>query len=227
MIGGKSQKPKIKSRKDSSRASGFWLFTFDFWFRPRRGLTLMEMLVVLGVFSLTVMLTSSIFLLSNQAQRRVLASTAAQTDLRFALEAIVREVRTGKVDFETYEAAGGGVPVPTRRLILRNAAGQKLEFFLETSATVCPSGSSQCLAVSIDGGAAQSLTSASISVDDAQFYVTPSVDPFAFDAAAGDYKADLQPLVTMMIRVRTVATKPEDVVRYTAQTSVASRTYAR
>jgi type II secretory pathway pseudopilin PulG len=185
------------------------------------------MLVVLGVFSMTVMLTSSIFLLSNQAQRRVLAASAAQADLRFALEAIVREVRTGRVDFATYEAAGGGVSVPTRRLILRNAADQRLEFFLETSPTVCPPGVPQCLAVSLDGGTAQSLTSLNVAVDDAQFFISPAVDPFAFDSAAGDYKADAQPLVTVMIRTRTIAVKPSEVVRYTAQTSVTSRTYAR
>ena len=187
----------------------------------------MEVLVVLGVFSMTVMLTSSIFLLSNKAQRRVLGASAAQGDIRFALEAIVREVRSGKVDYAFYEAAQGGVSVPARRLVLRNASDQREEFFLETSPTICPTGVAQCLAVTVNGSAAQSLTSINLNVDDAQFYVSPAVDPFVPDAATGAYKADAQPVVTMMIRGRTVTTRPDDSVTYTAQTTAASRIYAR
>jgi prepilin-type N-terminal cleavage/methylation domain-containing protein len=192
----------------------------------KRGVTLMELLVVMGVFSLTVTITSAVFLQSNAAQRRVLALTAAQADIRFALEAMVREVRSGRIDYETY-AASGGVPVPAGTLILRGASGSKLEFLSETSPTVCPVGTSRCLAVRIDDGAAQSLTSAGVNLEKLTFFITPQADPFAYEESSGLYYADSQPTVTVALKAKTISAKPEDIVTLTAQTTVAARTYAR
>lgn len=185
----------------------------------------MELLVVMGIFSLTVALTSSIFLLSNQAQRRVLAITAAQADLRFALEAVVREVRAGTIDYETYEAAGG-VPVPADSLILLSASGSRLEFYAETSPAVCPAGVAKCLAVRVDG-VPQAITSNGILLEDLTFFITPQADPFTIDEASGLYKSDEQPLVTLALKVKTQGRKPEDVVTLNAQTTIAARSYVR
>ncbi|HJV32807.1 MAG TPA: prepilin-type N-terminal cleavage/methylation domain-containing protein [Patescibacteria group bacterium] len=193
--------------------------------RVPRGLTLMELLVVMGIFSLTVALTSSIFLLSNQAQRRVLAITAAQADLRFALEAVVREVRAGTIDYATYEAAGG-VPVPADSLILLSASGSRLEFYAETSPAVCPAGTAKCLAVRVDG-VPQAITSTGILLEDLTFFITPQADPFTIDEASGLYKSDEQPLVTLALKVKTQGRKPEDVVTLNAQTTIAARSYVR
>ncbi len=185
----------------------------------------MELLVVLGIFSLTVALTSSIFLISNQAQRRVLAVTAAQADLRFALEAVVREVRAGSIDFATYEAAGG-IPVPADSLILLSASGSRLEFYAESSPSVCPSGVATCLAVKVDG-VAQSVTSSGVLLEDVTFFISPQADPFAIDEDSGLYKSDAQPLVTVALKVRTQGRRPEDIVTFQAQTTIAARTYVR
>jgi prepilin-type N-terminal cleavage/methylation domain-containing protein len=193
--------------------------------RIPRGLTLMELLVVMGIFSLTVGITSSIFLLSNQAQRRVLAITAAQADLRFALEAVVREVRAGFIDYETYESSGG-VQVPADSLIIRAASGSRLEFYADDSPSVCPTGVAQCLAVKVDG-VAQSVTSSGILLEDLTFFISPQTDPFSIDEDSGLYKADAQPLVTVAMKVRTQGRRPEDIVTLHAQTTIASRSYVR
>lgn len=194
--------------------------------RARPGVTLMELLVVLGVFSVTVMLTSSIFLQANAVQRRVLLLSAAQADLRFALEAVVREVRMSGVDYAVYLAAGGGVEIPSDRLIVRNPFGQRETFFLSRDPSVCPAGSPSCLAVSVDDGPAESMTSAAVAVDRLHFFISPSVDPFSVDAS-GSYPADRQPTVTMVIEARTLGAKPQDVVTLNAQTTVTARTYVR
>jgi prepilin-type N-terminal cleavage/methylation domain-containing protein len=193
----------------------------------KRGITLMELLVVMGIFSIVVTLSSSIFLQSNRAQRRVLTATAAQADLRFVLEAIVREVRSGSIDYARY-ASSGGVSVPTERLILKNANGQREEFFLDRTVGVCPTGVTQCVAMSLDGSAAQSLTSLGVNVDRLTFYVTPQLDPFTPDPATGLFSSNKQPTVTIAIRVTTVGGQArQDPVTYTAQTTVASRNYVR
>ena len=191
----------------------------------KRGLTLMELLVVLGVFSLTVALTSAIFIQSNRAQRRVLALTAAQADLRFGLESIVREVRGGQIDYATY-AGSSGISVPTDRLYLKSADGSHLEFYAETSPAVCPAGVAKCLAVKVDG-AAQSVTSAGVLLEDLTFYISPQTDPFSIDQASGLYTSDQQPLVTVAMKIRTGGSKTEDAAELDAQTTVASRMYVR
>ncbi|MEK7545511.1 MAG: prepilin-type N-terminal cleavage/methylation domain-containing protein [Patescibacteria group bacterium] len=190
-----------------------------------RGITLMELLVVMGIFSLTVALTSSIFLLSNQAQRRVLAITAAQADLRFTLESIVREVRAGSIDYETYEAAGG-IQAPSLNLIIRSASGSRLEFYKETNPSICPAGVAGCLAVRVDG-VAQSVTSSGILLENLAFFITPQADPFSIDEDSGLYKADAQPTVTLALKVRTQGRRPEDIVTLNAQTTIAARSYVR
>ena len=192
----------------------------------KRGLTLMEILVVMGVFSLTVTITSAIFLLSNQAQRRVLAITAAQADLRFAMEAIVREVRGGQIDYATYEGSQGGIAAPTDRLVVNSPSGNHLEFYAETNPTVCPTGITKCLAVKVNG-TSQSVTSSGVLLEKLVFYVTPGTDPFSIDAASGLYKSNAQPTVTMAIQIKTTGAKPLDIVTMNAQTTVTSRSYAR
>lgn len=186
----------------------------------------MELLVVMGVFSMTVAMTSAIFLQANKAQRRVLGITSAQADLRFALEAIVREVRAGRIDYERY-AASGGVSLPADRLIVRSADGRRLEFFSEEDAAVCPAGVSGCLAVRVDDDKVQAVTSEGVSLERVVFIIDPPSDPFALDEDSGLYFADRQPTVTVALRVRTVAVKPEDVVVVDAQTTVTSRAYVR
>ncbi len=192
----------------------------------KRGLTLMEILVVMGIFSVTVTIASGIFLLSNRAQRRVLAITTGQADMRFALEAMVREVRGGQIDYATYEGSGGGIPTPTDRLILKDPTGGNLVFYAETNPTVCPAGIAKCLAVKVNG-TPQSLTSAGVLLEKLVFYVTPANDPFSIDAASGLYKANSQPTVTVAIQLKTLGPKPEDVVTLNAQTTAVSRAYAR
>lgn len=194
--------------------------------RDNRGLTLMELLVVMGVFSLTVTMTSAIFIQTSRAQRRVIALNAAQADLRFALEAMVREVRGGQIDYASY-GSSGGVQVPSDALIIRSAGGSKLKFYAETDPTVCPGGVAKCLAVNVDGQS-QSVTSAGVELQDLTFFITPQSDPFSIDPATGLYKADAQPLVTISLKVKAAGSAGTvDAAVLTAQTTVASRQYAR
>ena len=184
----------------------------------------MELLVVMALFSLTVAMASDIFLLSNRAQRRVIAITGAQADLRFSLEAMTREIRTGKIDFDRY-ATTGGIALPASHLIIQSSQGSREDFYRETSKTICPAGSTGCLALSVDGGPAQALTSTGVTVAKLSFYISPQQDPFT-QLPTGAYAANTQPTVTIAIEALTTNTGQE-VQTITAQTTVASRIYAR
>jgi len=186
----------------------------------------MELLVVLGLFSLAVTMASAIFLQSNRAQRRVLAVSAAQSDLRFALELMVREIRTGRIDYPTY-AETGGVSIPSPRLFVIDGDGGKEEFYLENSPLVCTAPSTRCLAVRLNGSAPQPVTSSGLDVERLAFHVNPQVDPYVPEPGSGAFGADQQPVVTIVMHVRTAGAAVGDIVRLQAQTTAASRTYAR
>lgn len=192
----------------------------------RRGFTLMELLVVMGLFSVTVMIATNIFMLSSRAQRRVLAITAAQADLRYALEAMVREARMGQIDYAAY-AASGGVAIPANRLVIKGPSGDQETFFLSNNPTVCPTGITKCLALTVDGSAPQALTTAGLEIDSLVFYVSPQADPFRADPASGLYAADEQPTVTIAVRAHTTGVGAQDVMSLNAETTTASRLYVR
>jgi prepilin-type N-terminal cleavage/methylation domain-containing protein len=192
----------------------------------RKGVTLMELLVVLGIFSTTVMLASAIFLQTNAVQRRVILVNAAQSDLRFSFEAMVREVRHGGLDYDYYEGEGG-IELPTDRLVVTNPYGQREEFFPSTDSSVCPIGISKCIAVRIDGGQPEAMSSNSFILEDMFFYITPSANPFVLDETSGTYLSDVQPTVTIVVSGRTNGLKPTDIFNIDIQTTVAARTYAR
>jgi type II secretory pathway pseudopilin PulG len=187
----------------------------------------MELLVVMGLFSATVMMASDIFLISNRAQRRVLAVTAAQADLRFALEAIVREARMGRIDYAAYAASGGAVPIPSDRLIVKGPTGSEEQFYLETSPTVCPAKVTKCIAMTVDGSTPQSLTSIGNNIDTLAFYISPQSDPFLADPSSGLYAANAQPTVTIAVQSRTTGIGAQDVLTVNAETTTASRVYER
>ena len=193
----------------------------------KRGFTLMELLVVMGLFSATVMMASSIFMLSSRAQRRVLAVTSAQADLRYALEAIVREARMGRIDYASYAGQGGAVAIPADKLVLKGPTGSEEEFFLETDPTVCPANVSKCIAMTVDGSAPQALTSTGINIDNLAFYISPQSDPFTADPNSGLYASNAQPTVTIAVQARTVGIGASDVQTVNAETTTASRLYER
>lgn len=89
----KKSKPIIKNHKPS-------------------GFTLMEIVVVLAVFSTTALMATDLFLSVTRVQRQVRGVQAVQSDARFALEAMAKEARNGTIDYGYYGAVcqGGNNP---------------------------------------------------------------------------------------------------------------------
>ena len=185
----------------------------------------MELVVVMGIFSIAVTMATGIFLLSNRAQRRVLAVTSAEDDLRFALEAVAREVRAGKIDYATY-ASSGNVSIPAAHLYVIGASGQKEDFYVETSPAYCPTATPKCLVVRFNGGTPQPVTAAGDSIEKLGFYIAPQADPFSL-GQSGLYNSNRQPTVTIAMQARVVNVGAADQVTFAAQTTVESRVYAR
>lgn len=71
------------------------------------GFTLIEILVVVAVFSVTILIATSVFLLATSAQRRTTLAQKLQGDIRYALETIARDVRYGTIDYDCYKSSTG------------------------------------------------------------------------------------------------------------------------
>jgi len=71
--------------------------------KERRGFTLMEIVLVLGIFSTSLLLVMNIFATSTNLQRRSIISQRLSGDARFTMETIARTVRSGTVDYDFYE----------------------------------------------------------------------------------------------------------------------------
>lgn len=189
----------------------------------KKGFSLVEMLVVLAVFSVVTVVIVDIFMLASRAQRRTLAVQRIQSDARYSLEAMSREIRMDIVDYEYY---GGAVSdIPSGTLALRDQDDNQIIF--KKSDENCPAGATSCLAVSIDGGGNwESITAPGINVDDLKFYIDPLVNPFELNAGNA-YDSDNQPRVTIVLVTSGVGGRPDEQQTVRLQTTVSNRIYRR
>lgn len=189
----------------------------------KKGFTLVEMLVVLAVFSVVTVVIVDIFMLASRAQRRTLAVQKIQSDARYSLEAMSREIRMDMVDYAYY---GGTVnEIPSETLALRDQDDNRIIF--KKSNEYCPAGTTDCIVVSIDGGSNwESITAPGINVDDLKFYIDPAVDPFLQNAGF-TYDSDNQPRVTVTLVTRGAGGLSDEEKTVYLQTTVSNRIYRR
>ncbi|MBI2552537.1 prepilin-type N-terminal cleavage/methylation domain-containing protein [Candidatus Uhrbacteria bacterium] len=193
-----------------------------------RGFTLMEMLVALTLFSVVVTVTTDLFFTFQRTSRRTENLESVVASGRLMMEQIAREARQGTIDYDWYArqsidlSARAAQPV----LALRDREGGQVQFeFDENLGT---------LMMSRRGGNPESLNSPDTAVlRNAYFSITPASDPFQFisdqdDPRAGQFGADIQPRVTILLALRTAALRgQQNYLEYDLQTTISSRVYRR
>lgn len=84
----------------------FWLKKiychFKYLAKKQAGLSLMEIVVVLAVFSTMSLLVTDVFITVSRTQIQTSSSQKVQSDARFAMEAIAREIKFGTIDYQCY-----------------------------------------------------------------------------------------------------------------------------
>lgn len=65
-------------------------------FNKQSGLTMIELIVAIGIFGLVIGMAVGIFVLALISQRRIIALRNAGDNARFTIEAMAREIKTGK-----------------------------------------------------------------------------------------------------------------------------------
>ena len=190
------------------------------------GFTLMEMLVALGLFSLIMATGMDIYMMAGRAQRKVFTLERLQSDARYAMEAMTREVRTGAIDFSYYTGRGSALALPDSELALVSSDNSRLRFFKSTNSSQCAdTSSSPCLLVSVDNGTPAAITPKGVKINSLGFYVTPNVDPFTF--GVGGWLSNIQPHVTIVMSLLSVGSRAGESQDIYLQTTATSRAYRR
>lgn len=189
----------------------------------KKGFTLVEMLIVLAIFSVVTVVIVDIFMMASKAQRRTLAVQKIQSDAQYSLEAMAREIRMDMIDYDYYGGTITAAPSPI--LALRDQDDNQIIF--KKDSDNCPPAGTSCLIVSIDGGTTwESITSQGINVLDLKFYISPDVDPFVMNTGY-TYDANMQPRVTIVLTTKGFLGRPEEQQTVSLQTTVSNRIYRR
>lgn len=193
------------------------------------GFSLMELLVVMSIFSTVVLIASDVFLISTRTQRKIYAFERAQGDARYTMEAITREVRSGEIDYAYYATRNPALGSPDSELALLQSDLTPIRFKLSDTSTqnLCPDGIGPCLLVTVGSGTAQAVTPKNVIVRTAKFYIQPLADPTILDAATGLYSSNIQPRVTIVLTLQSKAVDTAEQSTVYLQTTATSRAYKR
>jgi prepilin-type N-terminal cleavage/methylation domain-containing protein len=178
--------------------------------KKQQGFSLIELIVVLGVFSMVITVVVGSFIIMLQAQRAILVEKDVAENARFALEYMARQMRV----VNRYDGAAGQpvgcVPIDTsfdapsaNEIFFLSQADECLHFFV----------SNGVIKFENDLGTQDLTSSSEVFVEDLTFGVT------------GSTESDLlQPRVTLSITARGAGESEwADAARMTVQTTVSVR----
>lgn len=152
----------------------------------KKGFTLLEMIVALGVFAVAALLATSSLLSLTDAQKKTFSLQSTYDNVRFALETMAKDIRTGDVYY--CGANFDDLPsVPTPRdcasggpsLTYKNVAGNNIAYRVLNGK----------IEKFVDGVSVGNMTSEDTTIDTLTFYV--------LGAPSGD---NLQPRISIIIK---------------------------
>ncbi|MEY4744820.1 MAG: hypothetical protein RL272_765 [Candidatus Parcubacteria bacterium] len=190
----------------------------------------MELLVVLTIFSMVVTTATDIFLLTNRSQRKIFGLERTQADARYTLEAMVREVRTGSIDYAYYAGRASPLGTPDGELALIDGTNTPIKFKVSDagSETLCADAQSRpCLLVAIGANPPAAITPKNVAVRTAKFYVAPAADPLSFNSVSGTYASNAQPHVTIVLVLESRGDRAGEQSVVYLQTTATNRGYKR
>lgn len=197
----------------------------NFWSQPRAGFTIMETVLVLGIFSIATTYAIGIFVQSNTVQKRTANIQRLTADARYVLEVMAREVRMGTID---YSYNGYTLPLvgPQTVLAIKDEDNQPLRFRRAESngrfaVQVCSGNDLYCLVPAnwLD------ITPSDLTVERLAFYLAPPDNPFSWQLP--DYYYDEQPRATIILETKSLVAGDIEQHYSHFQTTVSSRSYQR
>jgi prepilin-type N-terminal cleavage/methylation domain-containing protein len=176
------------------------------------GFTLIELVVATGLLALIMLVSTAIFTRTIAVQRRDIAQQALQEDVRFALELMTREIRTGYGSTYT-------MPQGTGTILFRNQANECAMYKLnnqtkqiERAATKSPS--QECATSDFSNQSFTSIHSPDTTFEKVTFDSTRS------EPQGPNNVPDRQGFITIMVKA---VSRTNADVRLELQTSIISR----
>ncbi len=130
----------------------------------------MQILVVLGLFSLLIVVIIEVYLLSLSSQRQISYRQKNLSNIRYITEVIAQKVRLSEIDYD-YSYSGDGDPGingSETELALYDQGGQRIIYKLNNKEIQAET-----------GGETYSLTNPNeLEVINLNFYIKPAVNPF-------------------------------------------------
>lgn len=193
------------------------------------GFTLMEMLVALSLFSIVLASATEIYLLAGTTQRKAFTMERVQSDARYSMEVMTREIRGDAIDYDYYAGRAAPLGLPDTELALVAPDNSHIRFEKSGPGTeeACADAASRpCLLVVVDGSEPVAITPKGVGLTNLKFYVAPIDNPFYFDPTSG-YVSNVQPHVTVVMSLASVGGKAAEQASINLQTTATSRAYRR
>ncbi|MBU1118573.1 prepilin-type N-terminal cleavage/methylation domain-containing protein [Patescibacteria group bacterium] len=168
-----------------------------------RGFTFAEMLVTISIFSIVIVAIVGIFISVLTVQRKVAGQRKLQQNIRFAVEEMVRDIRSGKIDYTAQQKAAPPFTAATELHVITQDGNN--------------------VTYSLSGGQllmdAEELTGTDVQINTLKFYITPDSSPYLGGTA------DSQSRVTIYVDSESTVLKQKSAMTF--QTTVTSRIYER
>lgn len=190
------------------------------------GFTVIELLIVLLLFSLGSLAISATYINLTRLHRRVANAETLGQELRYITEMMVRATRNYRVSYATNPVASSRTFVD-----LLNASNNQVSFAWSAAGNAVCNGlnvQTGCLTMYVQGvtPAYIPLSSKNIDILNFRVYTTPVYDPFT-PVSLGVYQNNRQPVVTYFITAQYNSADAREEATLTVQTSVESRVYIR
>ena len=192
-----------------------------------KGFTILEMVVTMGIFAVASVYSMSAYVKSNSGQRKIVNISKGTTDARYAMETMVREIRTGKIDYTKYHDLGIAInEQPNHDLIVRDSDNNLVWFSIsenngKNEIKVCYT------ETACDNGEWNVVTPSNIDITTFNIYIWPKVDPFNWSDSINNFEANQQPMTTIVIRSKSLDATDTLSQDIHMQTTVTSRLYVR
>lgn len=181
-----------------------------------RGFSLAEMLVAVGVFAVTMAISSSIFINVNNLQQQTANLAQLQNEGRYVLEKISKEIRGREIDYGGLEldAEGFTAALPFKE----DEFGEAMRLYFDAT-----EGRFMMESASVAGGnRTAALSSDDVKVERLTFKIAPATDPF--DEFSGTAPTQ-QPRVTIRLEISNRAAPERFRKSLVLQTTISSKIY--
>lgn len=184
--------------------------------KNKKGVTLLEMMVAVAIFSVVMLSATEIFRMVIEGQRNAIASQNTQESMRYAFETMAKEVRTAVISNHDCESLFSPPAIATNKVynITTNSEGDILYFKNKDSVCVAYYLEDGALKV-IRGEETASTIPSKVKMTNLDFRVT--------DDFIGAFHS-LQPLVSMKMDVTAIG-KEMHKQAIKIQTTISSRYY--